>query len=242
MSPKGSSEGRLLPGRFAAFILLFAFWLIFSGHYDAFHITLGVLCSGLVAYTSHSLLLANIISGSDLVTVWRFTLYIPWLIYQIVVANLHVVYLVFNVKEINPRIVRFRTKLDLPLARVTLANSITLTPGTITMDMEDREFQVVNTHLPYEFGLRNRCLDLLPRLLDAESAIVTGDFNTTTRNLFFRDFLLATGLRPAGTEEPTHDSGRRIDFVLHRGGFREVGYSLTKSLSDHRVVRAELEV
>jgi len=107
---------------------------------------------------------------------------------------------------------------------------------------EGREFRVVNTHLPLDFGLRNRCLDLLPGLLDSESAIVTGDFNTTTRNLFLRDFLLATGLRPAGTEEPTHDTGRRIVFVLYREGFSEIGYSLTEGLSDHRLVRAELEV
>jgi endonuclease/exonuclease/phosphatase family metal-dependent hydrolase len=107
---------------------------------------------------------------------------------------------------------------------------------------EDREFRVVNTHLPLDFGLRNRCLDLLRGLLDSERAIVTGDFNTTVQRLFFRDFLVATGLRPAGTEEPTQDRGRRIDFVLYSGGFREVGYSLTRSLSDHRVVRAELEV
>jgi endonuclease/exonuclease/phosphatase family metal-dependent hydrolase len=107
---------------------------------------------------------------------------------------------------------------------------------------EGREFQVVNTHLPYESGLRNRCLDLLPRFLDAESALLTGDLNTTTRNLFLADFLLETGLRPAGTEEPTHDTGRKIDFVLYRGSFRETGYSLTKTLSDHRLVRVELEV
>jgi len=108
---------------------------------------------------------------------------------------------------------------------------------------EGREIRVVNTHLPLEFGLRNRCLDLLSSLLDLESAIATGDFNTTTQNLFLNDFLLRNGLRPAGTEEPTHYySGRRIDFVLHRGGFHEVGYELTKSLSDHRVVRVELEV
>jgi endonuclease/exonuclease/phosphatase family metal-dependent hydrolase len=107
---------------------------------------------------------------------------------------------------------------------------------------QDRAFRVVNTHLPYESGLRNRCLDLLPGLLDAESALVVGDLNTTTRNLFLADFLLEAGLRPAGTEEPTHDSGRRIDFVLYRGGFREVGYEVTKSLSDHRMIRVELEV
>jgi endonuclease/exonuclease/phosphatase family metal-dependent hydrolase len=105
-----------------------------------------------------------------------------------------------------------------------------------------REFGLVHTHLPYECGLRNRCLDLLPGFLDAERALLAGDLNTTTRNLFLADFLLETGLRPAGTQEPTHDTGRKIDFVLSRGSFREVGYSLTKSLSDHWLVRVDLEV
>jgi endonuclease/exonuclease/phosphatase family metal-dependent hydrolase len=107
---------------------------------------------------------------------------------------------------------------------------------------QEREFRVVNTHLPFESGLRNRCLDVLKGLVGEGDALLAGDLNTTTQNLFLKDFLLETGLRPAGTEEPTHDSGRKVDFVLYRGGFREVGYSLTKSLSDHRVVRAELEV
>jgi endonuclease/exonuclease/phosphatase family metal-dependent hydrolase len=107
---------------------------------------------------------------------------------------------------------------------------------------QGREFRVVNTHLPYESGLRNRCLDLLPDLVGEGKALLIGDLNATTQNLFLRDFLLKTGLRPAGTEEPTHDTGRKIDFVLYRGDFREVGYSLTKGLSDHRLVRVELEV
>jgi endonuclease/exonuclease/phosphatase family metal-dependent hydrolase len=106
----------------------------------------------------------------------------------------------------------------------------------------DRTFQVVNTHLPYESGLRNRCLDLLPGLIGEGQSLVVGDLNATTQNPFLTDFLLETGLRPAGTEEPTHDTGRKIDYVLYRGGFREVGYSLTESLSDHRLVRVELEV
>jgi endonuclease/exonuclease/phosphatase family metal-dependent hydrolase len=107
---------------------------------------------------------------------------------------------------------------------------------------QDRAFRVVNTHLPYESGLRERCLDLLPGLIGEGESLVVGDFNATTQNPAFRDFLLETSLGPTGTEEPTHDSGRRVDFVLYRGGFREVGYSLTKSLSDHRLVRVELEV
>jgi endonuclease/exonuclease/phosphatase family metal-dependent hydrolase len=107
---------------------------------------------------------------------------------------------------------------------------------------DGREFRVVNTHLPFESGLRNRCLDVLKGLVGEGDALLAGDLNATAQNLFLRDFLLETGLRPAGTEEPTHSSGRKIDFVLYRGGFREVRYSLAKSLSDHRVVRVELEV
>ena len=86
------------------------------------------------------------------------------------------------------------------------------------------------------------CRDIVARLLGAGSAPLTGDLNATTRHLFVACFLLRSGLRVAGTGEPTHDTGRRIDFVLYRGGFREVGYSLTKSLSDHRLVKVELEV
>jgi endonuclease/exonuclease/phosphatase family metal-dependent hydrolase len=107
---------------------------------------------------------------------------------------------------------------------------------------QGREFRLVNSHLPYESGLRNRCLDLLPDLIGEGEALLVGDLNATTQNLFLADFLLETGLRPAGTDEATHDSGRKIDFVLYGDSFREVGYSLTQSLSDHRLVRVELEV
>jgi endonuclease/exonuclease/phosphatase family metal-dependent hydrolase len=107
---------------------------------------------------------------------------------------------------------------------------------------QGREFRVVNTHLPYELGLRNRCLDVLGGLVGEGEALLAGDLNATIHDPYLEDFLQEKGLRPAGTGEPTHNSGRKIDFVLYRGGFREVGYGLTKSLSDHRVVTVELEV
>lgn len=56
--------------------------------------------------------------------------------YQIFLANLHVLYLTFHPKMmdlIDPRIIKFRSKLQGDLSRVTFANSITLTPGTITV-------------------------------------------------------------------------------------------------------------
>ena len=83
---------------------------------------------------------------------------------------------------------------------------------------------------------------MMPDLVGEGEALLVGDLNATIGDLFLADLLLATGLRPAGSEKATHSSGRRIDFVLYRVGFREVGYGAARSLSDHRLVRAGLEV
>ncbi|MGB3633317.1 MAG: endonuclease/exonuclease/phosphatase family protein, partial [Rubrobacteraceae bacterium] len=104
------------------------------------------------------------------------------------------------------------------------------------------EFQVVNTHMSLENGLRNQSFSLLSGALDGGSVVLAGDFNATREDLFLNDFILSERLRVAGTEEATHNSDRRIDYVLYRGGFREVGYSTQKSLSDHRLLAVDLEV
>ena len=128
--------------RVAVFVILFAFWLVFSGHFDPLHLTLGVVCSALVAALSYDLLLPSLPSSTWPLLTSRFLLYLPWLLYEIVLANLHVVYLVLRPGLIRPRVVRFTTRLKSELAQVTLGNSITLTPGTITMDIQDGEFHI----------------------------------------------------------------------------------------------------
>jgi multicomponent Na+:H+ antiporter subunit E len=124
-------------------IILYAFWILLSGLFDAFHLTLGAICCMLVAYLFHDLLFANVRAGDMRVIAVRFITYIPWLIEQIVLANIHVAALVLNPKmPINPRVLTFKTKLETDISSVTLANSITLTPGTITMDIKDGVFYV----------------------------------------------------------------------------------------------------
>jgi len=128
--------------RLAVFVILFVFWLFLSGHYDLFHLSLGLICSLLVAFVSHDLLIENIRGPKRVRKTRRFISYVPWLIYQIVLANLHVAYLILSPKAIDPRIVRFKTRLKSEFSMVTLGNSITLTPGTITMDIVNGEFYV----------------------------------------------------------------------------------------------------
>ena len=68
--------------------------------------------------------------------------FLPWLLYEIIVANLHLVYLVCRPQRLRPQIVRFRTHLRGDVAKVFLGNAITLTPGTITLDIDGDEFIV----------------------------------------------------------------------------------------------------
>lgn len=125
------------------FLMLFGFWVLLSGKYDFFHLALGVICSMLIAYLTHDLLFANVRVGDARVIAYRFFTYIPWLLYQIITSNIYVASVVLGPKQrVDPQIIRFKTKLESDISWVTLANSITLTPGTITMDIRDGEFFV----------------------------------------------------------------------------------------------------
>ena len=67
---------------------------------------------------------------------FRFLRYLPWLMCEILKANLHLAYLVFHPKMkslIDPNIIRIETRLRGNLPLFAFANSITLTPGTITV-------------------------------------------------------------------------------------------------------------
>ena len=104
------------------------------------------------------------------------------------------------------------------------------------------EFLLVNVHMPLVPSLRNKSLVRLRNSLRGQNVILTGDLNAIPEDLFLNDMVLAEGLSLAGTREATHNSKRRIDYVMFRGDFRETGYSLTSGLSDHRLLQAKLEV
>lgn len=128
------------------FLIMFALWLILSGRFDPFHLTLGIISCGIISFISSDLLFENAPLKNVALTGIRFIRYIPYLIYQIFLANLHVLYLSFHPRMmdlIDPRIIKFKSILKDDLALVTFANSITLTPGTITVYVSiDGEFSV----------------------------------------------------------------------------------------------------
>ena len=129
-------------------LTLFVLWLILSGKFDAFHVSIGAVSALCVALGTRRLLLLPPDIGPPGVhptnaLPLRFLGYIPWLIWQIIVSSLHVAYVVLHPgMPIRPRLLRFDTSFPHVLAQLTLATSITLTPGTVTLDVDNDEFLV----------------------------------------------------------------------------------------------------
>jgi multicomponent Na+:H+ antiporter subunit E len=81
--------------------------------------------------------------AGDIAEIFRFIMYIPWLMYQIILSNIHVAKIVLNpAMPIDPEVVSYKHNLKKDVSIVTFANSITLTPGTITAEIVDGEFLV----------------------------------------------------------------------------------------------------
>ncbi len=127
------------------FLISIAFWLTLSGSLKPKFLVYGVLASAVTAWVSYPLLLVPNRSGTKRyfvfgVPVFAFLRYCLWLLWQLILANIDVLKATTG-KElaINPRVVRFYFKADNPMAYVMLANSITLTPGTVTINVTDED-------------------------------------------------------------------------------------------------------
>lgn len=135
--PKNSSRrGKLKAPFVLTFLLLLATWILLSGRFDLFHLVLGVISCLLVSYFSSDLLFHSFDPRKMSMQWPRFAAYIPWLILEVFKANIHVMILVFHprmMQLIDPRIIKFKSRLKSDISITTFANSITLTPGTITV-------------------------------------------------------------------------------------------------------------
>ncbi len=127
------------------FLMLFIFWYFLTWPYDFESHTFegqiffaGIVCSFLLCLLSPEI----IPSAPQKVfsrTRWYWALrYIPLFFYYMLKANLDVVYRVVHPRmPIRPGIVKVKTTLQTDVARTVLANSITLTPGTMTVDITE---------------------------------------------------------------------------------------------------------
>ena len=148
--------------------LLSLFWFLLSGHVEPLILGFGVASVALTFYLSHRM---NVIDHESypLHLSPKMPGFYVYILKEIIKANIDVVARIFKWKgaSIHPHLVDIPQTQTTDLGAVIYANSITLTPGTVTIKLSDDK--------------------LLVRALSKESAdeLATGDMSKTITNRFF---------------------------------------------------------
>jgi multicomponent Na+:H+ antiporter subunit E len=126
----------------SAVAALFLFWLALSGYFTPFLLTAGFACAVAVALFARRMDVIDA-EGHPVQLGWRIVLYWGWLSKEIAKSCWTVSKIIVNPSlPISPTIVRFRPGQKTNVGLAIHANSITLTPGTITIDATAQEFVV----------------------------------------------------------------------------------------------------
>lgn len=123
-------------------LILFIFWLVLSGYYVASLIFLGVASAFGVAYLSARM---EAIDFGDyrIRLFFKLPVYVVWLLWQIIKANISVARRIIHPQlPIEPQYLKVKLVSNLPLIHLIQANSITLTPGTVSAKIGDGFIQV----------------------------------------------------------------------------------------------------
>lgn len=125
-------------------ILYFLLWVIYNGKITVEICLLGILVSAVVFAFTCKFMDYSIEKEKKLFRICgKFFRYVCTLVYEIVKANLAVVHMILSEKEeLQPAVFDFTTDLKTPAGKSLLADSITLTPGTITVSLDGSRYTV----------------------------------------------------------------------------------------------------
>ena len=125
------------------FVLVFL-WIVFNGKFTIEILLFGMVFSAIIYWFMCKFLDFSI--RKDILQFRELGLFIWYafnLVWEIIKANIGTIKLMFSAKsDVEPVLVTFETDLETRTARILLANSITMTPGTITVRLEDNKYTV----------------------------------------------------------------------------------------------------
>ena len=125
------------------FIFLLVLWVLLTWSLEPAQLIVGAIVSIIIIGLVGDVFLMQPQRAFNPRRVFWFIVYIPFLLWYILLANLDVAYRVIHPNlPIRPGIVKIKTTLKTPMAKTFLANSITLTPGTLTVDIIDNVLYV----------------------------------------------------------------------------------------------------
>jgi len=132
----------LTPHIISLFLTLAAFWLLNSGHYTPLILSLGLISIALVIYVAHRMDVVDH-ESQPLRIPFKIPGYHLWLVKEIILANITVVkHIWLGNSTISPVLTRIKAHQKTDMGKVIYANSITLTPGTVTVDLAGDDITV----------------------------------------------------------------------------------------------------
>lgn len=145
--------------RLSAIVVLFVFWLLLSGFFEPFLMAAGLGSAIAVVWLAHRMAVIDR-EGHPIHLSWRAIGYWPWLLKEIVKSAWDVSRIILSPRlPVSPEVLRVKTSQRTSVGVVTYANSITLTPGTIAVEVLPGEIVVhALTHAGAE-GLREGEMD-----------------------------------------------------------------------------------
>ena len=126
------------------YFIYFLLWVIFNGNFTLEICVIGLIIAAAVfAFTCRFMDYSIEKEKTLLRRIFLFLHYCVILVTEIVKANFTVIHMILSEQEaVQPVLVSFHSGLKTPEARAFLANAITLTPGTITVSLENSEYMV----------------------------------------------------------------------------------------------------
>lgn len=151
------------------FIVLFLLWVIFNGRVTVEIAIFGVVIAAAIEWFMIRFMdYTPKVTKSILRNFFRIIQYVCVLIAEIAKANVQVIRMILNMKyEVEPVIIHFKSSLKTDAAKTALANSITLTPGTITVSLEEDKFTVLCLDKEFAEGIDD---SVFVKLLDKMEA------------------------------------------------------------------------
>jgi multicomponent Na+:H+ antiporter subunit E len=128
--------------KLSAAVTLFLFWIVLSGYFTPFLLAAGAVSAVAVVAFARRLEVVDP-EGHPVHFAGMALRYWPWLAKEIVKSAWEVTVIILHPRlPISPRLVRVRSTQATAVGRVVFANSITLTPGTVTVEAGRGEFLV----------------------------------------------------------------------------------------------------
>jgi len=151
---------------FLLFVILLSLWLLMSGHYTFLITSLGVISCLFCVYLAKR---ANLIDdeGLPLFFLPRLLNYLLWLFKEIFNSNIGTAKAIIT-GDINPEIFIVKSSQNTDVAKVTYANSITLTPGTVTIQINKDKFEVHALNSDFGNDVRSNVMDKKVKWLEGD--------------------------------------------------------------------------